>query len=371
MSLLTKVRSYESFFDSKLSKKKPQTRKLYRYSLDDFNDFCKKHLTASLEQSIDNFKKASTDDIIDVLQEWINSSPIGRQSNLKGRLNQINNYLYYRGIKIDSRDLKDLEFENSEPEERRPISFDELKKIVNAATNRQRALILSLSSSGMAIGEACNLLKSDFDFSQTRIVIHIKPSYTKKSGRGRTVFISREAEAFVKPILDKLEDNDRVFGYSPTIQDSINNYQNQFRRLVDKIGLGLKYESGKRQKTLHALRAYFFTKANKVHGLDYAHKMTGHKGYLNQYNRLEESEKLQMYLKLEPELLVNEAKPESDVINEMRKEVAKYKESYDEFNKLSNDKEYQEKELGPLVDKITKRMKDELRAEILEEMRKK
>jgi len=371
MSLLTKVRSYESFFDTKLSKKKEQTRKLYKYSLDDFDSFCKKNLTNSLEASIENFKKANTDEIIDVLQLWINNSPIGRQSNLKGRLSQINNYLYYRGIKIDSRDLKDLEYENSEPEERRPIRFDELKKIVNAATNRQRALILSLSSSGMAIGEACNLLKSDFDFSQSRIMIHIKPSYTKKSGRGRTVFISREAEAFVKPILDKLEDNQRVFGYSPTVEDSINNYQNQFRRLVDKIGLGLKYESGKRQKTLHALRAYFFTKANKVHGLDYAHKLCGHKGYLSQYNRLEESEKLEMYLKLEPELFINEVKPVSEEIIQLREQVAKYKQSYDEFTKLSTDKKFQEKELGPLIEKITKRMKEELRAEIKEEMKKK
>ena len=331
MALLIKERSYESFFDSKLSKKKPQTRKLYKYALTDFDNFCKKNLTNSLEGSIDSFKAAKVDDIIDVLQAWINSSPIGRRSNLKGRLNQINNYLYYRGIKIDSRDLKDLEFENGEPEERRPISHDELKKIVNAATNRQRALILSLSSSGMAIGECCNLLKSDFDFSQSRITIHIKPSYTKKNGRGRSVFISREAESFVKPILDKLEDNERVFGYSPSVEDSINNYQNQFRRLVDKIGLGLKYESGKRQKTLHALRAYFFTKANKVHGLDYAHKMTGHKGYLSQYNRLEEAEKLEMYLKLEPELFVNEKKPDSDEIVELREQVAQLKK--DNVNK--------------------------------------
>jgi len=321
MSLLTKVRSYDSFFDSKLSKKKPQTRKLYKYALDDFDNFCKKHLTANLEQSIENFKSASTDEIIDVLQEWINSSPIGRQSNLKGRLSQINNYLYFRGIKIDSRDMKDLEYENSEPEERRPLSYEELKKIVDAATQRMRVLILSLSSSGMAIGEACHLLKSDFDFSQSRIIIHIKPSYTKKNGRGRSVFISKEAENSLKPILDKLQDNQRVFGYSPTVKDSINNYQNQFRRLVDSIGLGVKYESGKRQKTLHALRAYFFTKANKVHGLDYAHKMTGHRGYLNQYNRLEESEKLEMYLKLEPELLVNEKKPDNRDLENLEKRI--------------------------------------------------
>ncbi len=366
MSLLTKVRSYESFFDTKLSKKKEQTRKLYKYSLDDFDIFCKKHLTANLEQSIENFKKANTDEIIDVLQLWINNSPIGRQSNLKGRLSQINNYLYYRGVKIDSRDLKDLEYENGEPEERRPLSYDELKKIVNAATQRQRALILSLSSSGMAIGEACHLIKSDFDFSQSRIIIHIKPSYTKKSGRGRTVFISYEAERILKPILDKLEDNERVFGYSDTIKDSINNYQNQFRRLVDSIGLGVKYESGKRQKTLHALRSYYFTKANKVHGLDYAHKMTGHKGYLSQYNRLEESEKLEMYLKLEPELLVNEAKPESSRIKELEARLEAIEERQEKQYQLK--KEWIEKvSKDPMIeiDAIQKSL-DERRKEIRE-----
>jgi len=99
--------------------------------------------------------------------------------------------------------------------------------------------------------------------------------------------------------------------------------------------------------------------------------MTGHKGYLNQYNRLEESEKLEMYLKLEPELFILESKPDSEEIKEMRIEIAKYKKTYDEFTKLSTDKEFQEKTLGPLIDKITARIKDELRAEIREEMSKK
>jgi len=53
------------------------------------------------------------------------------------------------------------------------------------------------------------------------------------------------------------------------------------------------------------MRAYFFTKATQVHGIAYAHKMTGHKGYLEQYNRYEEDKKLEMYLQLEPYLIVD------------------------------------------------------------------
>lgn len=358
MALLTKMRSYESFFDSKLSTKKEQTRKLYRYSLEDFDRFCTKNLGKNLEASLIDFRKADTDALIDMLQEWINSSKIYRQSNLKGRLYQINNYLRYMGIKIDIMDLKDLEFESSDPEERRPTTTEELRKIVNAATNRQRALILALSSSGMAIGEACNLVKSDFDYSQSRIQIHIKPSYTKKNGRGRTVFISCEAERFLKPILNKLEDNQRVFGYSNSVQDSITNYQNQYRRLVDGLGLGVKYDSGKRQKTLHALRAFFFTKAVQVNGLAYAHKMTGHKGYLLEYNRITEQEKLDYYLKLEPELFINERKPDSQEIVDLKKQIEELKnhsiESSKYFSSLKDEFEKELQNVKQLVKDVKK-----------------
>ncbi len=340
-------RSYDSFFDIKLKSKNEQTRQLYRYSLKDFDKFCmgSKVLNQSLEDCLPRFRKAKVNFMTDILQTWINDSKY-EGSNLKSRYYQINKYLWYRDVRLDKRDLDEIEFESSEPEERRPISYDELKKIVNAATNRQRSLILSLSSSGMAIGEACHLIKSDFDFSQSRIQIHIKKSYTKKKGRSRTVYISREAEAFVRPILDTLDDSDRVFGYSPTVEDSVNNYQNQFRRLVDKIGLGVKYESGKRQKTLHALRAYFFTKANKVHGLSYSHKMTGHKGYLEEYNRLEESEKLEMYLKLEPELFINENKPDSEEIKEIKKELEKATEKASLVDELTKKVDEQAKDIA-------------------------
>ncbi len=332
--LITSERSYESFFDIKLKNKKPGTRKNYKLALTDFDKFCRKTMTNSLESLLPEFRNANSEEIIDTLQAWINDCTLQSNLNQRGRMSQINSYLYYRGVKIDPRDLKDLEFENSIAEERRPITDDELKKIIDDANPIVKTLCYTLSSSGMAIGECCHLKKSDFDLSQKRICIHIKPSYTKKSSRGRTVYVSREAEKYLKPMLAKLEDNDLLFTTSPTIPLTIVNLTVQFRRLIDRIGLDVKYESGTRQKTFHALRAYFFTKAVQKHGLGYAHKMTGHKGYLEEYNRYSEDKKLEMYLQLEPELFVYERKPDTDEVVELREQLKEALENVDSLKSI-------------------------------------
>ena len=377
MSLLSTQRTYETFFDVKLKNRKEGTRKNYRLALTDFDKFCNRRLDNSLENLIPEFRNASTENIIDTLQSWINDSKIQSNLNQRGRMSQINSYLYYRGVKIDSRDMKDLEYENSIQEERQPITDEDLVKILDSANPILKTLCFTLSSSGMRIGECCHLIKSDFDLTQKRIAIKIKPSYTKKNSCGRTVYVSREAEKYLKPKLAKLEDNELVFNTSPSIPLTIINLTVQFRRLIDKIDLNKKYESGTRQKTLHALRAYFFTKAVQKHGLGYAHKMTGHKGHLEEYNRYTDEQKLKMYLELEPDLFVYEAKPPTEEIMKMREELdetkaemKKYKESYDEFQKLSTDKEFRKNQLMPLIENIKKRVKEELREEMISELKK-
>ena len=67
----------------------------------------------------------------------------------------------------------------------------------------------------------------------------------------------------------------------------------------------LIYSSNRFYKiTSHSFRAYFFTAATRKHGENYAHKMTGHGGYLIQYDRYDDETKLKMYLELEPDLVV-------------------------------------------------------------------
>jgi len=183
-------------------------------------------------------------------------------------------------------------------------------------------------TSGMAIGEACNIKKKDIDTSQERIQIKIRPSYTKGSRRGRNVYVSNETGRELKPILERKKDNDFVFHNSKNHIVAKANEDARFRRLIDSLGIGDKYESGTRTKTFHAFRSYFFTKAMQKHSEAYAHRMLGHKGNLEVYSRWSEKEKLDAYLQVEPELLVFDPKPETEEIKGMKKSFeVLYKES--------------------------------------------
>ena len=71
--------------------------------------------------------------------------------------------------------------------------------------------------------------------------------------------------------------------------------------------------------------------------------MTGHGGYLMQYDRMDEEEKLKMYLELEPELVVfdqtkneleiKKLKQENESIEQLRDEVRKLREFQAEQDK--------------------------------------
>ncbi|MBT3474245.1 MAG: hypothetical protein HN452_01390, partial [Thaumarchaeota archaeon] len=64
------------------------------------------------------------------------------------------------------------------------------------------------------------------------------------------------------------------------------------------------YDNGRYKINTHSLRAFFFTQAVRKHGENYAHRMTGHSGYLMQYDRMTDEEKLKMYIELEPDLAI-------------------------------------------------------------------
>jgi len=329
-------RTYNSFFDVKLAKRSEGTKKQYRYTLKSFEEFTKANYKKNLEQTVKEFKKIKKiEKIIDNLQEWINQSKIELR-NQKLRTTLLNTYLYYRGVNIDPRDLKDLVYEQGEPEERQPLLKKDLMNIV-ASTKKpiRRALYLAMASSGMRIGEACFIRKKDIDTSLERMQIIIHRSYTKRNGRSRIVFVSKEAEKELKPILERKQPNDLVFTDSKNPIVTKENEMAKFRRLIDALGIGERYESGTRTITLHNFRAYFFTEATQKHGIAYAHRMTGHKGYLEEYARWSQEKKLEKYLELEPDLFVFEPKPETEAIVDLRKDFDNYKETTEsEIKKL-------------------------------------
>lgn len=331
MALVIKSRSYDTFFEDYLSLKKEGTRKQYHVTLDsDFEVFTKTKYKKSLEQMIKEFKKIKkVEKIIDVLQDWVNQSKIELR-NKKNRVSLLNTYLYYRGIKIDSRDMR-LQYGNSQPEQREEVELGDLRKIIAKANAPEtKALYLSMLTSGMTIEEVCSIKKKDIDVSMSRMLVNIPRSYTKANSRGRKVFISKEAGKILSSVLVNKKNDGFVYHNFSSAEIGKENEDARLRRIVDSLGLGERYESGTRKITSHAFRAYFFTKANQINGLQYAHKMTGHKRPSeDEYNRITGLNKmLELYLKVEPELLIFEEKPETKKIQNIKTELENVKRDY-------------------------------------------
>ena len=191
---------------------------------------------------------------------------------------------------------------------------------------------LAVGSSGMRIGEALNLQKKDLDFTTKRIKVSITTD--TKTRTGRTTYLSLETEKILRPLVEKLDSDDFVF-VKKGRKTNDRSIRMSLHRVLERMGFSNKYESNGFMKiTSHSFRAYFFTKAARKHGENYAHRMTGHGGYLMQYDRMTEDEKLEMYLQLEPELAIFEQTKNELEINRLREKVEGIDELKQEVQKL-------------------------------------
>lgn len=171
---------------------------------------------------------------------------------------------------------------------------------------KRRVLYLVLIGSGMRIRECVALRKKDFDIGfPKRIKIDIPAQYTKTKA-AHTTFVSKEASKFLTPHLDSLQPHYLVFATNQDPYHASMTEIEAFARSRDEAGLTAKYESANRHHvTFHSFRSYFFTRARRVHNTDIAHAMVGHTPHLDMYDRKDDMEKLALYLKVEPKLLIN------------------------------------------------------------------
>ena len=244
-------------------------------------------------------EKLTVDNVYDITQNWINHN-FERGLNpksIKLYFEHVKSYLYFLGFKIYQEDIKQkLVFPKIYEEEKHPLTLDEIIKILEAVSHKKKTLYLFLVSSGMRIGEAVQIRKKDIHLTLKRPMIKI-PAKITKTGRGRTTFISSEAWAFLQPIYNKIKEDDYIFGTKQNSEDVL------FNRYCAKVGLNQKYESGVNQITLHSFRAFFITKIAR-YDENLSKILAGQRGYLLQYDRLTDEEKLEHYVEFEKELMI-------------------------------------------------------------------
>ena len=262
-----------------------------------FERFCQENFQRSMEEVILEMKQAEEEAVFDTIQEWINWND--KPQSIRTYFSYLNPYLYYRGIKITTLDIKlNLNFGKVTQEELHPLSEEEYRKILDVASYDNKALYLLIGSSGMRPTEAIHITKNDVEFDKERWVIHVPAKWTKKK-RAKTTFCSIEAQKFLKPIIKRKNDNETWFNTHSTTAVDIT-----FGRYCEKIGLNKKYGTGRNQINPMSFRSYFISKISR-HDPNLAKKWAGQKGYLLQYDRLEAQEMLQKYIEFEPDLIID------------------------------------------------------------------
>lgn len=123
-------------------------------------------------------------------------------------------------------------------------------------------MYLCMISSGMRIGEICQIKKKHLDLDKSRIQVNI-PASIAKYNRKRITFFSKEVAPLLRQHLKKLSDDDMVFGTHETPKYAEVNEMQQLKRLLNKIGLYERQENGHGKITSHSFRAYFITKVSR------------------------------------------------------------------------------------------------------------
>jgi len=173
------------------------------------------------------------------------------------------------------------------------------------------------------------------------------------------VYISFEASKYLKQLLKNLDDNDQIFGTNKNSFHSEINEEQIFRRALNRAGLTKRYSISKRyQVNTHSLRAYFITKASR-HDANLAHFLSGQEGkiYLAQYDRLTDKEMFEIYLEIEPDLIIDSTERQKIKIEKLEQSNNALEEKDKEVKSL---KDNMERIVDEKIDEFGKRFGKEM-----------
>jgi len=317
MALKIKPRSKETFWD-KVSSQSKGSQDGFVTAIKNFENFCmEKHGKVDI---IPDMKELENSQVIDILQSWIKWNSNLAPSTMKVFFSRLKKYLHYMGIKLDSQDVKnELEFRRNIEEEKHGLTIDEIHTIFKDLHYDTRLVLTCQLSSLMRIGEIVQIRKKNLLLDGLNIIVKIPPTIAKRN-KGRTTFFSKEASALLRVKLRGLSDNDLVFVSNENPRRAEINIQKKLRLALEKCGLNMRDSSGKLYLiNTHSFRAYGITKLSR-HDPNYARRLAGQKGYLDQYDRLSLDEKFELYEKYEYELTIDQTKRDKVKIEQLEED---------------------------------------------------
>jgi len=334
----------------RMASKDPKTLRSYNLAINNFENFCmEKYGKADF---VSELKEYDNDALFDFLQSWINWNSKLAPSTSRILFSRIKKYLYHRGIKLHQQDInEELEFRTLISEERYGLTLNDIQTITKNMRYSHKTQFICQLSSLMRIGELTKLKKKHLIADKQNIIVKI-PATIAKLKKGRTTFFSKEASRLLRPLLRKINDDDLVFGIKSEVSVA-----QVLRRVLAKTGLDMKYESsGDFMINTHSFRAYGITKLSR-HDPNFAKKIAGQKGYLDQYDRITDEEKLALYEKFEIDLLVDNSEKQKAEIRKLELNNSQTEIQSKQLKNLQNDFLRMKFDLAELLRKEGKKSK--------------
>ena len=240
------------------------------------------------------------------IQKWIswNHKRGIAASTIRVYFNSLRSFLWWNGTKLEDMDVRHrLKFPKTLYERPVPITEKQIEEILKQMKTESRFQILALISSGMRIGELAQIRKENLDMQQSIICARI-PAKITKTGRSRITFFSKQVSDMIRYRIRKNIMSDVIFAGHRTPAQFAGLVGKRLAAARERAGINATHNTAAQNRYdvhVHALRAYFITKANQVQfGL--GHILAGHEFYMGRYNRYTESELMEMYRRIEKSL---------------------------------------------------------------------
>jgi integrase len=348
---------------------------------------------------------------LDDLVRFINNMNGTPPATTKLKVVATKEWLNYNDIELSQKDLKTLRKRMPKAKggwtAEEDFDIEVLKKVLAHTDEKGRALILTLASSGMRIGEALCIMLEDVDISKKPPEIVVRGLYTK-NGETRVVFISSEAKEAVEEWLKirtdylkaavnknnglvkkaeakpKSESDDRLFPFSDAVVREL------WSRALSKAGLNAKDNAtGRLKYRVHGLRKFFRSQLALTCPVDVVEALMGHEGYLTAaYRRYTKKQMAEYYLKAEHHVTITgrgdireiqdklqdtqaAVKGYKDIISEQALDIAKLRQVYERLEGELEALKAREEARVPYDDKMTELMKRLLSNPELKELIKK
>jgi len=297
------------------------TKLIYKYTIQDLDDFCRHRWKSdgySVIMDLKKIKDSKSEDIMkiklwEVIEGWfdwcLNSKPETEFrkhqhiNTVSKRFSKLKSFMMYFGLNFSQKEMyENCSIPRSKNNQPPALELKDIQKILQVCGVEWYPLLLTLISTGCRIDEVLRLQAGDFDITKERTVVHIRPE--NKTDTEHYVYLTEECEEWMIPIVKEKNPDEFVFVKSYHAR-SYDKFANRFRQILKDNGMYKKFGDNNRGGiTLHRFRDFFIGQVEDAKSREYALKMTNHSAAFPNYGIKSAKKKMEYFKSVEHSITV-------------------------------------------------------------------